>query len=310
MKLLLSSILVLTVVLMIGVSQADAFEGSIEIETDNQRYEIGDLVGLIGSIKGDPNADEKVMMVITNSETGDVIESITLKIENDKTFRYVVDSSASKWKVWGFYDVKVIYDDKNAYADFDLMPTPEMEALEFASSKMTPIEESKDMQLTKNTVAEKKIPGWVDVIFEAYIGQQISESELVGAIQFLAKSGIIEITSTAEESHESKWEEKYHDAEARRVAQSQKDMKAHEKLYNELKEKHEKSYTELEERHEKRIKDMKIGTNTEEQEYIDLIHKMDKENYDLKIQFGDFKFKIFELQTKIVELEDELKSNN
>ena len=46
------------------------------------------------------------------------------------------------------------------------------------------------------TVTEEsiqKIPNWVRQIFIWYAAEQISESDLLGAIQFLANQGIIEL---------------------------------------------------------------------------------------------------------------------
>jgi len=154
------------------------------------------------------------------------------------------------------------------------------------------------------------IPSWIKTLVKSWIDDEVTDNEYITAMSFLIETNIIPMNLTSSsitdeekrlydveiasrdntililnstfsdmvslEIQVEEWIEKYDDAEARRVAQSQSDAAAHQIIYD---EKDQKLADE-----EKRYDDM---VEQKSNEYHEAVQKLEEEIEDLKKQLSE-----------------------
>lgn len=214
MKLLLSSFLI-TLILVIGVSQAEAYDGKVNVAIEGKDFIEGDKIPisivLIGSIEhrienidgeivetdileGDPDRDTPLEIMLIEKGTGLTVEQITSTpdwIYDDITFSEPVwkasfefDTSSDNLSAKTTYYIKAVFDDKNDITRI------------FAFSPQIPeqvVEDIEVMTESKSKSEPKEIPSWVKEIFVFYAEDQIDDKTLLNAIEYLLSVEIITI---------------------------------------------------------------------------------------------------------------------
>ena len=195
-----------------GISEVEAYEGKFRMYgTSGEIIKGGTFIvesRVFGETRGviDPNdimntlgytittypiQNEPVIATIT--ESNNVIEIIELnvldKVHDDspkqnnpywKVENLVIDTSPSKYESGKKYDIELKYDDKIENIWFKTIePTPQI---------MEEIPQSSSLLQTK------EIPAWVKSIFVFYAEDNLTDAELIEALQFLIKDGIIVIS--------------------------------------------------------------------------------------------------------------------
>ena len=214
MKLLLSSFLII-LILVIGVSQAEAYDGKVDVAIEGKDFVKGDKIPisivLIGSIEhrienidgeivetdileGDPDRDTPLEIMFIEKGTGLAVEQITYTpdwIYDDITFSEPVwktsfefDTSSDKLSAKTTYYIKAVFDDKNDITRI------------FAFSPPMPEQVVEDIEVvaeSKSQSEPKEIPSWVKDIFVFYAEGQIDDKTLLNAIEYLLSVEIITI---------------------------------------------------------------------------------------------------------------------
>jgi len=214
MKLLLSSFLI-TLILVIGVSQAEAYDGRVNVAIEGKDFIEGDKIPisivLIGSIEhrienvdgeivetdileGDPDSDTPLEIMFIEKGTGLTVEQITYTpdwIYDDITFSEPVwktsfefDTSSDKLSAKTTYYIKAVFDDKNDITRIFAFSPPIPEQV---------VEDIEVMTESKSKSEPKEIPSWVKEIFVFYAEDQIDDKTLLNAIEYLLSVGIITI---------------------------------------------------------------------------------------------------------------------
>ena len=214
MKLLLSSFLI-TLILVIGVSQAEAYDGKVNVAIEGKDFIEGDkipiLIVLIGSIEhrienvdgeivetdvleGDPDRDTPLEIMLIEKGTGLTVEQITSTpdwIYDDITFSEPVwkasfefDTSSDKLSAKTTYYIKAVFDDKNDVTGIFAFSLPQI-----------PEQVVEDIEVMTESKSEqpKEIPSWVKNIFVFYAEDQIDDKTLLNAIEYLLSVEIITI---------------------------------------------------------------------------------------------------------------------
>ena len=214
MKLILSSFLII-LILVIGVSQADAYDGKVNVTIEGKDFIEGDKIPisivLIGSIEhkienidgeivetdvleGDPDRETPLEIILIEKGTGLTVEQITSTpdwIYDDITFAEPVwktsfefDTSSDKLSPKTTYYIKAVFDDKNDITKI------------FAfSPQQIPEQVVEDVEIMTESKLEqpKEIPSWVKDIFVFYAEDRIDDKTLLNAIEYLLSVEVITI---------------------------------------------------------------------------------------------------------------------
>ena len=194
-SLLTLALLSVVVLVSSGVGYAEAYDGNIDIlDGKLNDLTIGDKIfinGIIGT--GDLISNEKIIVTIYEKDNGDVVETSEITI-NPSTeymfedvdrvwpFSYETTLPLNKITANTIYMIKLQYDNVVEEENFYFMPTPAQQAITSGES-FAKMEEMKSQP--------KEIPSWVKDIFGMYYLEQISDQELISALEYLIKVKII-----------------------------------------------------------------------------------------------------------------------
>ena len=177
-----------SVVLAVGISQAEAYDGKVDIRIDDTDKVRGDDIIVNGFIfQADPIPDEIVQIRILDPDgnvmsTGEsIVDSETSLFEGVQEvwkFEYVIDTS-NELEEYVRYILEATYDDKKSEHSFTFYPPLEEQVLA-ASPKPQPI--------------TNEIPDWVREVFSFWVEKQISDAELISAIEYLIEIGMIQVS--------------------------------------------------------------------------------------------------------------------
>jgi hypothetical protein len=98
----------------------------------------------------------------------------------------IIDTSRSLYQSGQTYDIELIYDDIS-------ITTHHFKVVELQNEEPTLTRSINTESTTQSKSQAKEIPKWIDVIFQAYLDEEITQDDLIQALQFLIKSGIITV---------------------------------------------------------------------------------------------------------------------
>ena len=184
MKLLLSSLLVLSV-LAVGISQAEAYDGNIHLTRLVSEPTIGDVIPFEGYLsKVEPPENTSVLITLRDTDNS-IIDSFQAQVDSKVTvideftnvwlFAFEIDTSKYNLLTDTKYMIEATFEDKIEDKRLYVYPTLEQSIIDAGIAKS----EREAMMI------EKPIPEWVRHIFIFYANNEISDSELMDAIQYL-----------------------------------------------------------------------------------------------------------------------------
>jgi len=195
MKLILTSLIILSV-LVIGVSQAEAYEGKVLFSTEMSEPTIGDAVLYKGMLIRSPPEPDITLQVKLSDADGNVIDSMDVDVSTEMVifeefeeawnFEFIIDTSKYNLLTDTRYTVEVIYDDKMDEKRLFVYPTLEQSIIDSGNMKAEKVE-------PQSLTEEETIPDWVRSIFVFYANNEISDSELINAIQYLIDMKILKV---------------------------------------------------------------------------------------------------------------------
>ena len=162
----------------------------LTISVEKTFYDDGQIMNISGT--ADPNlVEEKYLAGIPEpllihvkvtvqviSSAGNLVEIAQLEFEEDGKFSHAIITSGPQWNDPGLYTIQASQGKNSVetqfWFKFDGGPIPEPE--------QEPLQEQ-----------ESKLPEWVKNIFIWYAEGQVGEDELINALQYLIKEGIIKV---------------------------------------------------------------------------------------------------------------------
>ena len=180
------------------------------LSIDKTQYKSGDTVVLSGWVnyEDNPTSDVLLRILVTDPKESTIFDGYVTSI-NDGTF--VTEFSIPENSISGKYQINVISQcrevhrdictHKNEFLTITIEGSPEPEQI-VCPQGFEPVDGkcpdkpviSPDPNLDESTTPppKQKVPDWVRNIFIWYAEEQISEDELLNAIQFLIDIGILE----------------------------------------------------------------------------------------------------------------------
>ena len=207
-------------ILGIGLSQAEAYDGKVKVIIDDNNKIIGDdivaEIMLVGDIdiqvtgdeeteilEGEPDSDTQLEISIIDTKSDNIVNTTMINPswnfqENGDdplwVFTYSIDTS-SGLEADTKYDLQVQYDDKMNSHSFSLQLPPEESAMKASQAmnegKLVMEDDESPPQITDETTEE--FPEWVDNIFVWYAEKTVDRSELITALQYLIEVGILKV---------------------------------------------------------------------------------------------------------------------
>lgn len=154
-------------------AQSSAGNYTVEINSDKESYNIGESVTFSGSVnKYDENRSLRISIFDSNQN---LILTQKTSVNADTTFSHKI--ILDEQFLDGKYIVRAQYGNSQA--------TVELISFVINSNQVT----SAEQKLPEET----KIPDWVKNVFLWYGQDKVSEDEIISAIQFLVKEGIIKL---------------------------------------------------------------------------------------------------------------------
>ena len=199
MKLLPSSLLILSV-LVAGISQAEAYEvhsGGIQITALKSNSTIGavyEYEGLVTSYELKPKivSEPKGNIDITLlDDTGFVLDAFTAPIDHDEKdgfwgFSFEIDTGKYDLLTDVEYSVQATYLHMKEETKMVVHPVPELSTMNMDMIQTEGIQ-------VYSTSESEPIPEWVRNIFIFYASNEISDADLINALQYLIDMKILKI---------------------------------------------------------------------------------------------------------------------
>ena len=182
-------VLPLLLVLSIGISQAEAYDGKMKF-TSYEDYPIsGDIVDFEGFIyREPPTSDTDIQIIITDMMTEEFILEDSTTVNTTPEF-----IEEFKQDIWNFY-YSVDTSDPRLEAGVRYLVTADYQGVSKGGELFFDPPRSQIIVQAANNVSEpvkQEIPEWVDMIFVSYANKQISQTELLNAIQYLIDMEIL-----------------------------------------------------------------------------------------------------------------------
>jgi len=185
-------IIVLFLIVIIGFTPALAQTTSdqIFISTDKGSYKYGETIKVSGTVKEILGVPISLRFF---SPSGVIVALAQPDVDsNNKFSKNIAITDRSLWKEDGTYTIEAAYgltsqDTTKAETTFTFTSSS---SSSLSSDTSSSVEKS---QTTKQFEENKKLPEWVRNIFKWYGQGQISEDELLGALEFLVENRILRI---------------------------------------------------------------------------------------------------------------------
>lgn len=195
----MKSLLVLALfsIIFVGfVGIAEAYDGNIRVDKDKGEYIVGDIITISGYIyRADPIPNELVVIEFTHRNTGEQIDTAIIALdseitpladgESSWTFNHQIDTTDTLLQSETHYYATVKYGELEQRMSLKFRDPPAQQAV--AASQLM------EKQEQQESLSVHEIPDWVKEVFAMYSRGDISDSELIAAIQFLISVDIIRI---------------------------------------------------------------------------------------------------------------------
>ncbi|MDH3658051.1 MAG: hypothetical protein OEM77_07960 [Nitrosopumilus sp.] len=186
-------VLALFSVVMIGfVGYAEAYDGNLRITKMVSDPTIGDIIpfaGFLSNVEPPENTTVQIKFLDTDGSVIDTFESpvdsqMTLidEFTNAWLFDFEIDTSKYELLTDTKYLIEVSYEDKIDDKRLVVYPSLEQSIVDTGNAKS-------DSMMDQ----ESEIPEWVRGVFEFWVEKQISDQELISAIEYLIEIGIIKV---------------------------------------------------------------------------------------------------------------------
>ena len=176
-----------------------------EIQTDQQSYSAGDIL----TINGHEDSTAGAVTIKILDPNGSPVSLAQIKLDSEGNFKKTV-MLEDQWTS-GEYTIAEQYGNKTSYAIFDLGTTAS-DTISFGISSATETPVFSDSNATNPalsfgesnatspatqtliaTVEQGKIPTWVRGVFGYWAEGKLSDQDLVNALEFLIKVGVISL---------------------------------------------------------------------------------------------------------------------
>ena len=162
--------------------------GFIAITTDKSDYLYGDTIRVIGSAKFISNQDALQFKILNPDNIA--VWSESLQISWDNEFAMFPLIRGNVWKTDGQYTLIVYYDEVHKL-NHKINITQEKVSPSEPQTQIDP--PSLELDAGPSEQSTQKIPDWVKNTMGWYADGLISEDEIISAIKFLIKEGIIRL---------------------------------------------------------------------------------------------------------------------
>lgn len=157
---------------------------SITVTTDKPSYSYGNTILISGKVQGDilQNVPMSIRIV---TPSGNLVIADQLSVGSDGTFSRTISSSGSSWSDAGTYQIVVQYgsSDRTSQTTF-----------QFSGTNTSPTPTPQPTPSSSTTISTpSKIPNWVKGVFSFYAQGNLSDDDLIKALQFLIQQGIIKV---------------------------------------------------------------------------------------------------------------------
>lgn len=171
---------------------------TIILTTDKPSYSYGNVISISGKVQG--NLLQNIPMsisVITSS--GNLALTDQLSVGSDGTFATSLTAAGSIWSDSGTYRVVVQYGsaDRTTNTTFQFDSTgssPPVTNIPPSTGSNPPVKLLHTTPSLSNFTTAQKIPKWVKAVFGFYAQGNLSDDDLIQALQFLIKQGIIKVS--------------------------------------------------------------------------------------------------------------------
>lgn len=194
-------------ILAIGIAII-THHANAEIQTDKTNYDSTDIIVITGHVDGTQN--KQVIVKVTN-ENGDIVGMTQQRPDENGDYKKTFLPSGPLW-INGTFTISEQYGNESSTTTFYLgdnapgiskssvISTPvfsESNATNlqpvFSESNSTQISFGESNSTVINAVSQVPIPTWVKGVFGYWAEGKISDNDLVQALQFLIKVGIINV---------------------------------------------------------------------------------------------------------------------
>ena len=182
-------------VLVVGfVGYAEAYDGKIKFGATESDITIGDIVSYKGMLIGFEPEYNAVVNVVLHDMDGNIIHTMDVDVDSqmvlfedeEKTwnFDFIIDTSKYDLLTDTPYIVEATYEDKINNFELVVYPTLEQSIIDAGVAK---VERENAQMITA------PIPEWVRNIFVFYANNEISDSDLINALQYLIDVKILKV---------------------------------------------------------------------------------------------------------------------
>ncbi len=193
MRLILSSLIVLSV-LVVGISQASAYDGDIRVLSSPKDDTIGTTYHYEFFLKNAvPTPNEMVNVKLLDNQDN-ILDEFLVNVDSAPTlvedadeiwkFDFSIDTSKYDLLTDVEYTVQVTFEDKTVKRPMVVYPTLEQSIIDAGNAKA---------ENTLQSSITLPIPEWIRNIFVFYANDQISDIELINAIQYLIDAKILKV---------------------------------------------------------------------------------------------------------------------
>jgi len=147
----------------------------VSINSDKASYAIGEIITLSGNVS--KYEENRILQIIIFDSANKLILTTEIPVTTSGTFSYDVLNNEKLSKV-GEYTLRAQYGTTHM----------KVETISF-----TLVSDTKKIEQPAISEKSSKIPDWVKTTMQWYLDGSISEDEMISAIQFLVKIGLIHL---------------------------------------------------------------------------------------------------------------------
>ncbi len=192
----LLALALLSVVLVGMIGYAEAYDGKIRFDSTSSDFTNGEIIHYKGMlINSEPDRSEAIIIQLLDPN-GNEMNAFGIAVESQMElfegvdevwpFEFSIDTSNYDLETDIRYSVKATYEDKTDENKLFVYPSLEQSIVDAANAK-----DEADSMMTQ----ESEIPEWVRNVFTFWVEKQISDQELISAIEYLIEINIIQVSN-------------------------------------------------------------------------------------------------------------------